>query len=87
MLYKITCNPMHPRNDALPGSNVPVWVTLGTLVAHWYTYAAPRSRTSQYRNAFVLLSVSLWNDLATPYSMHGVGLAGFNSRANAFLLA
>ena len=32
------------------------------------------------------LSVSLWNDLADPV-FDGVGLAGFKSRANAFLLA
>ena len=32
------------------------------------------------------LSVSLWNDLDDPV-FDGVGLAGFKSRANAFLLA
>ena len=32
------------------------------------------------------LSVSLWNDLSDPV-FDGVGLAGFKSRANAFLLA
>ena len=32
------------------------------------------------------LSVSLWNDLSDPV-FHGVGLAGFKSRANAFRLA
>ena len=32
------------------------------------------------------LSVCLWNDLASPV-FDGVGLAGFKSRANAFLLA
>ena len=76
---------MHPLNDALPGPYVPVWVTRGALVAHRYTYVPPRSRTSQYRRTFVL-SVSLWNDLADPV-FDGVGLAGFKSRANAFLLA
>ena len=40
----------------------------------------------QYRRSFVLLSVSLWNDLANPV-FDGVGLAGFKSRASAFLLA
>ena len=35
---------------------------------------------------FFPLSVSLWNDLADP-AFDGVGLAGFKSRANAFLLA
>ena len=41
MLYKIMCNPMHPLNDALPGSYVPVLVTRGALVARRYTYAPP----------------------------------------------
>ena len=31
------------------------------------------------------LSMSLWNDLSDPVC-DGVGLAGFKSRANAFLL-
>ena len=35
---------------------------------------------------FYSLSVSLWNDLANPVS-DSVGLAGFQSRANDFLLA
>ena len=86
MLYNIRCNPMHPLNDALPRPYVPVRVTRGALVAHRYTYAPPRCRTSQYRRTFVLLSVSLWNDLADPV-FDVVGLAGFKSRANAFLLA
>ena len=47
ILYKIRCNPMHPINDALPGPYVPVQVTRGALVAHWYSYASPRGRTSQ----------------------------------------
>ena len=34
MLYKIRCDPMHPLNDALPGTYVPVRVTRGALVAH-----------------------------------------------------
>ena len=36
--------------------------------------------------AFVPLSVSLWNDLTDPV-FDSVGLAGFMSRANAFLMA
>ena len=59
MLYKIRCNPMHPLNGALPGPCVPVLVTCGALVAHRYTYAPPRCRTTQYRRTFFLLSVSL----------------------------
>ena len=76
MLHKIRCNTMHPLYGALP---VP-------MVAHRYTYAPPRCRTSQYRRTFIPLSVSLWNDLSDPM-FHGVGLTGSKSRANAFLLA
>ena len=86
MLYKIWCNPMHLLNGALPGRYVPVRVTRGALVAHWFTYALPLCRTSQYSRTFVPLSVSLWNDLADPV-FDGVGLAGFKSRANVFLFA
>ena len=46
MLYKIRCNPVHPLNGALPLPYVPVRVTRGALVAHRYTYAPPRCRTS-----------------------------------------
>ena len=86
MLYKVRCSPMHPLNDALPGPFAPVRVSRGALVAHQYTYAPPRCRTSQFRRTFVLLSMSLWNDLADPV-YNGVGLAGLKSKANAFLLA
>ena len=86
MLYKIRLNPMHPLYGALPVPYVPVRVTRGTVIAHRYTYAPPRSRTSQYRRTFVPFSVSLWNDLSDPV-FDGVGLAGFKSRANATLLA
>ena len=51
-------------------------------VAHRYTYAPPRCRTSQYRRTLISLSVSLWNDLPDPV-FDGVWLAGFKSRANA----
>ena len=83
MLYNIRCNPMHTLCGALPVPYVPVRVTRGTLIAHRYTYAAPRCRTSQYRRTFILVSVSLWNDLVDPV-FDGVGLAGFKSRSNAF---
>ena len=86
MQYKIRCNPMHPLCDALPVPYVSVRVTRGALIAHRYTYAPPRCRTSQYRMTFIALSVSLWNDLVDPV-FDGVGLAGFKSRSNAFLLA
>ena len=83
ILYKIT---MYPLNDAQPGPYVPVRVTRGALVPHRYTYAPPRSRTSQYRRTFGPLSVSLWKELADPV-FDGVGLAGFKSMANASLLS
>ena len=76
---------MHPLNDALPGPYVPVRVTSGALIAHRYTYALPNCRTLLYCRTFVPLSVSLWNDFADPI-FDGVGVAGFKSRANAFLL-
>ena len=68
MLYKIRCNPVHPLNGAplcgaLPVPYVPVRVTRGALIAHRYSFAPPRCRTSQYRRTFILLSVCLWNDL------------------------
>ena len=82
MLY----NPMHPLNGALPGSYVPVRGTCSALVVDRYTHEPPSCRTSQYCRTLVLLSVSLWNSLAEPI-FHGVGLASFKSRTNAFLLA
>ena len=51
---------------------------------HWYTYAHPPCRTSQHRMTFIPLSASLGNDLSDSV-FDGVGLAGFKSRANAFL--
>ena len=69
MLYKIRCNPLHPLCGALPVPYVPVPVTRGAFIAHWYTYAPPRCRTSQYRRTFIpsqYLSGTLW---LTPYSM------------------
>ena len=86
MLYKIRCNPKHPLCSALPVPYVPVRVTRGALIAHRYTFATSRCRTSQYRRTFIRLSVSLWNDLVHPV-FDEVGLAGFKSRSNAFLLA
>ena len=86
MQYKIRCNPVHPLNGARSGPYLPVRVTRDALVANRYTYAPPRCRTSQYRRTFILLSVSLWNDLANPV-FDGVGLASFKKRVNVFLLA
>ena len=77
---------MHPLYGALPVPYVPVRVTRGALVAHLYTYVPPNCRTSQCCMTFILLSVSLWNELADPV-FDGVGLAGSKRRANAFFLA
>ena len=65
---------------------MPARVTRGALIAHWHSFAPPSCRTSQYPTSFVPLSVSLLDDLSDPV-FDGVGLAGFKSRANAFLLA
>ena len=83
MLHKIRCNPVHPLNGALPLPYVPVRVTRGALVAHRYTYAPPRCRTSECSRTFIPLLVSLWNDLANPV-LDGVGLACFKIRPNIF---
>ena len=77
---------MHPLYGALPVPYVPVLVTRGAVIAHRYTYAPPRCRTSQYLLTFIPLLVCLSNDLCDPV-FDGVGLAGFKIRANAFLLA
>ena len=57
---------MHPLYGTLPEPYEPVHVTHGTVIAHRWTYSSPRCRTSQYRRTFILLSVSLWNDLWWP---------------------
>ena len=85
MLHKIMCKLIHPLYDALPGPYAPVRVTRGRLVAQRYTFSPPRCRTSQYRRKFIPISVSLWNELDDSV-FDGVGLAGFKSRASAFLL-
>ena len=83
-------NKLHGYADdstlALPLPYVLARVTLGALVAPRHSFAPPHCRSSRYLRTFVPLSVSLWNDLSDPV-FDGVGLAGFKSRANAFLLA
>ena len=85
MLYKIGCNQLQPLYGALPVPYVPVRVTRGSVIAHRYTYGPPHCRFSQYSRTFIYLLVSLWNDLSDPV-FAGVGLTGFKSRGNAFLL-
>ena len=86
MVFKIKSDPMHPLSGALALPYVPVSVTCSALVAYRHSFTPPCCMTSQYRRTFVPLSVSFWNDLSDPV-FDGVGLAGFKSRANAFLLA
>ena len=86
MLFKIKSNPKHPLSGALPLPYVLANVTRGALVAHRHSFVPPRCRSSQYCRSLVPLSVSLWNGFSDPL-FDGVGLAGFKSRANAFLLA
>ena len=74
------CDLAHRRSVAV------VRVKRGAVIAHRYTSAPPRCRTSQYSKTFIPFSVSPWNDLSD-LVFDGVGLAGFKSRANAFLLA
>ena len=74
---------MHPLYCALP---VPMGVALGAVIAHRYTYVLPHCKISQYSRIFIPFSVSLWNDFRDPM-LDGVGLVGFKSRTNAFLLA
>ena len=61
MLYTIRCNSLHPLYGAFPVPYVPVRVTPGSVIAHRYTYAPPRCRTSQYRRTIIQLAVFLWN--------------------------
>ena len=81
MENKIRCNPNQPRYGALHVLNLPVQVTRGALVAHWYTYPPSHSTAG-----LLFPSVSLWNYLAG-LVFNGVELAGFKSRSNGFLLA
>ena len=76
---------MHLLSSALPLLYMMACATHGTLVAHRHSFAPPRCKTSVYHTTFVPLSVSLWNDLSD-HVFDDVGLSGFKSRANGFLL-
>ena len=69
MLYKIRCNPKHPLCDALPVPYVPVRVTRGALIAHRYTFAPPRWRTSHYRKLLFPSQYLSGMICLTPYMM------------------
>ena len=67
MLYKISCNPMHPLNGDLPESMCQCWLQS----VPWY--AARRCRTSQFRRNCIPLSVSRRNDLGPRIRWCGTG--------------
>ena len=75
---------MHPLHGALPGPYVPERVTRDALIAHRYTYASPCLQD-------LAVPLDFYFPLRVPLERYypifdGVGLAGFKSRANAFLL-
>ena len=78
---------MNPLSGALPALSVPARVTLGAEVAPRYTYA-PRS---SLQNLAVLLDFSspviIFVEGFHDPIFDGVGLAGFKTKANTFLLA
>ena len=65
---------------------VPVPVTRCTLVENRYTYAPPLGKTSS-TSGLLFSSPCLRGDLCANPVLDGVGMAGFQSRANVFLLA
>ena len=66
------------------GFHAMLWSHIGTQIS--FIGVLPCCRTSQYRMTFIPHSVSFWSNLANPV-FDCVGLTGFKSRANAFLLA
>ena len=69
ILYKIRCNPMHSLYGPLPEPYLPVRVTRGAVIAHRYTYAPPRRRTSQITGLLFLYQHLCRTILVTTYSM------------------
>ena len=86
MPYKNRRNPMQPLFGARPVPYVPVRVTLGAWLAHWYTYAHPRCITSQQRRTFIsVLWVSVeWSNRPC---IRWCGTGGFHEQGQWFLLA
>jgi hypothetical protein len=85
MLHKVRSNLKHPLHLSLPDDYVAVRATRAALAAHQHTYSIPRCGTVQYSRSFVPSAVSLWNSLDGSV-FDGVGLSGFKSRVNSFLL-
>ena len=57
-----------------------------TFMLFLYRIIQNTEAESSLQQIFIPLSVSLWNDLGDP-EFDGVGLSGFKSKSNAFLLA
>ena len=85
MLYIIRSGvPVHPLNAWCSTCIVCASVGYTRCSGRESVYlCAPRTRLSQYFSTFILLSVSLRDDLADPV-FDSVGLVGFKSKANAF---
>ena len=75
MLYKFRCKPMHHIYGPLLVPYMPVLVTRGDVIAHRYNYAPLAAEPRSTAGPFILLLVSVWNDLGDPV-FDGVGLAG-----------
>ena len=58
-MLKIRCNPLHHLYGSLPVPYVPLRVRRCAVIAHRFTYAPPRCRTTQYSKPFISFSVSL----------------------------
>ena len=87
MLYKIRCNPMHPlimmRYLDLSAS---AGYTRCPICTSVYLCGTSLQNLAVPRDFCCPLSVPMERSIADPV-FDGVGLAGFKSRANAFLLA
>ena len=69
MLYKIRCNPLHSLYGVLPVPYVPVRVTRVVVVAHRFTYAPPRCRTSKCSRLLFPFQYLCGTILVIQYSM------------------
>ena len=82
----ITLSTLWLHSLSLPRMHQLDRVTRDALVAHRYSFAPPRYRTS-YRRIFVPLSLSLCTDIFYVQLTQALSLAAFKCRANALLLA
>ena len=59
---------------------------LHAALAHRYTYAPPRCRTSQYSRTFILFSVFLWKDFSDPVFDAWCGTGGFQEQGQLIFI-